>query len=418
METLTLEIADSDIAKQALRLRELVETRHVLLGRIEKAEAEKQTVSERIYHRVREEYETRLQTLEKELEPLAAALEKGRASVENKISEIDVEIEELRDALDELSFRHRVGEFDDPTFEESRGSLERQHDRLAQKREELADLLRRFDGLDLPEPSTVRNDIEEARPEADAGADDSVVGPAGTNAELNDDAFDSNETSSRSVVEPCDESPKDHEGAEAFVDPTQWVDEFVDDEADKGASDGGAPAEKASSSPFESTRSDEEVPSGRRDENVSQRLRDEDVPDDRTDGGASDPLTNLADPLDELTEEIGNDAPQDADDRYDAESRPGFPILIIGTGPGAGKRLPLLPMTMTLGREVDNNIEIKDKDVARYHARISYESGRYVVQDLEGSSGTFVNGKQVKRAALSIGDVIRVGGTELRLGVG
>ena len=71
-------------------------------------------------------------------------------------------------------------------------------------------------------------------------------------------------------------------------------------------------------------------------------------------------------------------------------------------------------MTMMVGREVDNNIEIRDMNVARYHARISFEAGKYVIQDIEGSPGTFVDGERITKVALAPGAVIRVGGTELK----
>jgi hypothetical protein len=99
----------------------------------------------------------------------------------------------------------------------------------------------------------------------------------------------------------------------------------------------------------------------------------------------------------------------------DAKQSPlnGFPVLIITKGPGAGKKLPLVPITMTLGREHDNNIELKDEDVARYHARISFQNGNYVLEDLESSSGTWVNNEKITESTLTHGDKIRVGATEM-----
>ncbi len=90
-----------------------------------------------------------------------------------------------------------------------------------------------------------------------------------------------------------------------------------------------------------------------------------------------------------------------------------FPILVVTKGAGAGKKLPLVPMTMTIGREHDNNIELKDEDVARYHARISYERGHYILQDLDSSSGTWVNDEKITEAQLKHGDKILVGSTEM-----
>jgi pSer/pThr/pTyr-binding forkhead associated (FHA) protein len=53
--------------------------------------------------------------------------------------------------------------------------------------------------------------------------------------------------------------------------------------------------------------------------------------------------------------------------------------------------------------------------VARYHARILRERDDFVVEDLNSSSGTWINGERKARAVLSHGDVIRVGQTELAL---
>ena len=92
-----------------------------------------------------------------------------------------------------------------------------------------------------------------------------------------------------------------------------------------------------------------------------------------------------------------------------------YPVLIITKGPGSGRKLPLLPMTMTMGREHDNNIEIKDEEVARYHARISFQRGKYVLEDLESASGTWVNDERINEVTLAHGDQIRVGGTEMTI---
>jgi pSer/pThr/pTyr-binding forkhead associated (FHA) protein len=86
---------------------------------------------------------------------------------------------------------------------------------------------------------------------------------------------------------------------------------------------------------------------------------------------------------------------------------------VFVSGPHAGQSIPLLQTTLTIGREHDNNIEIKDPDVARYHARILNERGEFVVEDMASSTGTWVNGERAQRATLGHGDVIRIGQTEI-----
>jgi len=114
-------------------------------------------------------------------------------------------------------------------------------------------------------------------------------------------------------------------------------------------------------------------------------------------------------------------SPPDPADQLDSLLTPaatpgeGFPSLVFVSGAHAGQAIALLPTTLTIGREHDNNIEIKDPEVARYHARILRERDDYVVEDLNSSTGTWVNGERIKRTAITHGDVIRVGQTELAL---
>ncbi len=90
-----------------------------------------------------------------------------------------------------------------------------------------------------------------------------------------------------------------------------------------------------------------------------------------------------------------------------------FPNLIIITGSQAGKKIPLLPMTMTIGREHDNNIELKDEEIARYHARILYQDNQFMLEDMESSTGTWVNNDKITKVALRNSDKIRFGNIDL-----
>ena len=49
-----------------------------------------------------------------------------------------------------------------------------------------------------------------------------------------------------------------------------------------------------------------------------------------------------------------------------------------------------------VGRSADNNIPVKDKFVSRQHLRIQQRENKYVIEDLESTNGTFVNGKQIR----------------------
>jgi FHA domain len=69
--------------------------------------------------------------------------------------------------------------------------------------------------------------------------------------------------------------------------------------------------------------------------------------------------------------------------------------------------------TTLMGRGSACPLVIADPMVSREHAEIRYEAGTFTLTDLGSSHGTFVNGQQVKRAALTDGAIIRVGHSEL-----
>jgi predicted component of type VI protein secretion system len=65
--------------------------------------------------------------------------------------------------------------------------------------------------------------------------------------------------------------------------------------------------------------------------------------------------------------------------------------------------------TVTIGRLPDNTLAIDNPAVSARHARVVRDGDQYVVEDLESTNGTFVNGTRVTRHALRHGDVVLVG---------
>lgn len=68
---------------------------------------------------------------------------------------------------------------------------------------------------------------------------------------------------------------------------------------------------------------------------------------------------------------------------------------------------------ITIGRAVENSIVITSKRVSREHARVWREGRRFVLQDLNSTNGTFLNGERVLAPAdLRDGDRVMVGEVE------
>jgi len=66
-----------------------------------------------------------------------------------------------------------------------------------------------------------------------------------------------------------------------------------------------------------------------------------------------------------------------------------------------------------IGRDNSCEISIGDPRVSRRHALVSRENGSYIIEDIGGKSGVFVNGEKVSRHILKNGDEILLGITRL-----
>ncbi|MDX1600356.1 MAG: FHA domain-containing protein [Anaerolineales bacterium] len=84
--------------------------------------------------------------------------------------------------------------------------------------------------------------------------------------------------------------------------------------------------------------------------------------------------------------------------------------LIERTGPNPGQTHELNKDSLTIGRDVTNDIVIADAEVSRQHARINRTPGGHVLEDLGSTNGTFVNGERlVSPRVLNPGDLVGLG---------
>ena len=72
-------------------------------------------------------------------------------------------------------------------------------------------------------------------------------------------------------------------------------------------------------------------------------------------------------------------------------------------------------MMATIGRLPDNSVMIDNPAVSSHHACVFRDGDQFVVEDLQSTNGTFVNGTRVSRHALQQGDVVTVGKHQLVL---
>ncbi len=82
-------------------------------------------------------------------------------------------------------------------------------------------------------------------------------------------------------------------------------------------------------------------------------------------------------------------------------------VLTVRTGPYEGRVFKLDKESVVLGRDVSNDIIFPDPEVSRMHSRLTLTPRGYVLEDLDSTNGTFVNGEQLTEPRLLlVGDQI------------
>ncbi|WP_437191767.1 FHA domain-containing protein [Planctomicrobium sp. SH527] len=82
----------------------------------------------------------------------------------------------------------------------------------------------------------------------------------------------------------------------------------------------------------------------------------------------------------------------------------------------AGRTFHDVSTPLTVGREEDNDIQLNDERVSRFHIKVQEDSGRLILTDLDSTNGTRVNGHPVRLRVLQLGDLIMVGRSVLLVG--
>ena len=67
-----------------------------------------------------------------------------------------------------------------------------------------------------------------------------------------------------------------------------------------------------------------------------------------------------------------------------------------------------------VGRAPQCEVVVRDERISRQHAQILFENGKWWVVDMGSANGTFVNSRHVTRQELKNGDLVLLGGAELR----
>jgi pSer/pThr/pTyr-binding forkhead associated (FHA) protein len=90
--------------------------------------------------------------------------------------------------------------------------------------------------------------------------------------------------------------------------------------------------------------------------------------------------------------------------------------LVILNGDFEGMRYLLSSDETLIGRNPTTNITLLDEGISREHTMIGFDDvdAEYVIEDLQSTNGTKVNGKRVRSATLTHGDEIQIGHTRFK----
>jgi pSer/pThr/pTyr-binding forkhead associated (FHA) protein len=84
------------------------------------------------------------------------------------------------------------------------------------------------------------------------------------------------------------------------------------------------------------------------------------------------------------------------------------PRLILRLDDKVLKRYPLGPLA-TIGRLPDNTVVIDNPAVSGHHACVSLDGSSFILEDLDSTNGTLVDGRRVTRHTLRHGDAFQIG---------
>ncbi len=86
--------------------------------------------------------------------------------------------------------------------------------------------------------------------------------------------------------------------------------------------------------------------------------------------------------------------------------------LFVIRGRDTGQHFQLLSSSTSIGRDSSNQIQLRDTEISRHHARIDRnEDGNWTISDLGSSNGSFVNSLRVTTHPLASGDRVQLGST-------
>ncbi|PIE02418.1 MAG: hypothetical protein CSA81_07065 [Acidobacteria bacterium] len=430
-------------------LKELKEEKEVILGRIEKMEEKKDSVSSQVYKNVSADYHRRLGSIEQKAEPLKNEVRSEYVKLKTKKAVYQDELKKIELEKEELVFRHQLGEFEEDDFETQFKEIDTRLSKKSYSIEEIDEIkeefLKVFDSEEdlesepaheYPEPETA------PEPELKSEPEPAIPDPASlyvdkpestVDIELSDSftEFDPEQLDSEELVErdfkdsdlddiqpdmiapPIPGGMMEADLSNSDIDPSvsdletameglEDVDEFDEIEAELSETDLLEADDVETHSTEEADQSHATLPG-----QAFEYLNDAPgmvPPPPPTPELSDEPATVRID-----KSQLNWDTDKGETEGTMIISNPKIIAIVDGK---EGQVFSLGMGTTTLGRSPENDIHIPEERISRKHAQVSFGPGGYSIYDMNSENGTYVNGSRVQEQILTDGDVILIGTTQ------
>ena len=342
------------------------EEQELLQSRLAAMDEKKGDVSEAVFERVRQDYETRHESLEQQARPLKEQARGEYAKLRALHSSCQQALEAAVLDKEELEFRNGLGEFEEDEFSRRMKECEELVEQRTAELEEAEKLRGRF-----VEAFHSEEELEQPEPEP---------GPPGPE-EQEEEALD----------QAGSDEPDEHGDGEEDRPPSQTEAEPVGAEATMDASS----TEPGLALDDQPTEAGPVVETGATE------------PGAALDEGATEVGVALDLPQPEAGGQV--EAAAAADDPEGATMMLRGSRLQAVYDDGSTEEFVLGVEPTPIGRAPDNAIQLKGDTISRYHAQVVMDADGYLLRDLGSENGTLVNGERVREHRLTAGDEVQVG---------
>lgn len=101
-----------------------------------------------------------------------------------------------------------------------------------------------------------------------------------------------------------------------------------------------------------------------------------------------------------------------------ASPEPKATKIVVTAGEKIGTEIALSGRQLTIGRAGDSDLVVDDEYTSTHHAKLVFINGEWLVQDLDSTNGTFLDGKKLTTTmVVPMNTQVRVGQTSFELRV-